>query len=127
MRIALTPPVQCSVCYQQKPEQEHVDMESAYDGPILDHDGARLSIDNIVMCEECVRAAVRLLPEQRVLGERVAVLEHELANTLEYVATVQGGMAKLQEALDAKLQAVLPAAPVRRPVRRGGGAVKVPV
>jgi hypothetical protein len=126
MRIALVPPVQCSVCYQQNPEQEHIDMESAYDGPILDMNGARLSIDNIVICETCIRAAVGLLPENRARDERIAVLEHELGNTLDYVAKVQTGMASLQDALDQKLNAVLPAAPKRKPVGRGG-AVKVPV
>jgi hypothetical protein len=125
MRIALIPPVQCSVCFQQKPAEEHVDMESAYDGPILDHDGARLSIDNIVLCSECVRAAARLLPEQRLLADRVAHLETVNRNTLDYVAKVQNGMNELREALDIKLENVQPAA-LKRPAGRGG-AVKVKV
>lgn len=127
MRIALVPPVQCSVCFQQNPQNEHVDMESSYDGPILDVSGARLSIDNIVVCEVCIRAAARLLPENRALDERVLLLENELRNTLDYVAKVQTGMSHLQDALDQKLNEVLPAAPLKRkPVGRGG-AVKVPV
>lgn len=100
-------------------------MESAYDGPILDHDGARLSIDNIVLCTECVRAAAKLLPENREYAERIAHLESVNRNTLDYVAKVQGSLGQLQEALDLKLEQVLPAAP-KRPVGRGG-AVKVKV
>lgn len=124
MRIAHFPPVQCSVCFQQNPEMLHVDMEAAYDGPVLDISGVRHSIDDIVICEDCVRAAAAQLPESREQEERYDHLAAQYANLLDYVALVQGGMSKMEEALDAKLQPLQP--PAKKPVARGG-AVKVKV
>lgn len=124
MRIAHIPPVQCSVCFQQKPDELHVDMEAAYDGPVLDVSGARHTIDDIVICEECVRAAARQLPEHREQQDRYDALAAQYANLLDYVALVQSGICKMQDALDTHLLPMQP--PTKRPVARGG-AVKVKV
>lgn len=101
MRVSHTPPAYCSGCFQSKPGMTHVDMDVAWDGPVISEkiatgDGqashmAAVSIDDLVLCEECVRAAAALIgmvdpdtqtaeleqlkESTRVLAERVRGLE----------------------------------------------------
>jgi hypothetical protein len=57
MRIAHTPPVACASCFAQYPDKVHVDFESTWDGPVINNDGTNYSVDDLVICEDCMRAA----------------------------------------------------------------------
>ncbi len=73
MRIANPNPVACSVCLQppsvHEPQRRHVDFEVAHEGPVVTRHGESVSaentvpipIDDLVICEDCLRAASSLL------------------------------------------------------------------
>lgn len=128
MRLTETPPVQCSVCFQQNPQMLHVDMDAAYDGPLLDISGARHSADDIIICEDCLRAATGLLPEATELRDAYEELYERYRQAVDYAAKVQAGIGNFEEALMLKLE---PSRRVtqtqgRRP-RATGGVGKVQV
>jgi hypothetical protein len=60
-------PPHCSSCYQAKPEEEHIDMGAATDGPVIpDHLSGAVGvvghvIDEIILCKTCVSEAARLV------------------------------------------------------------------
>lgn len=52
----------CSACHQQKIGMRHVDLEAYYDGPsIKQANGDYQSIDDLVICEDCLKNAARLI------------------------------------------------------------------
>lgn len=61
MRIANPNPVYCSSCFQQKPHDTHVDFEVAWDGPVISLDGLRMTIDDLVICKDCLISAAGLV------------------------------------------------------------------
>lgn len=124
MHLTDIPPVCCSVCFQQKPDDIHIDMDAAYDGPILDSEGTRFSIDDIIICEACARAAVELLPEARAKEQEVADLLSQYDALLSYSVRLGAGIKELEKAIQMQLKPLTPQQPGRRP---HGGAVKVKV
>jgi hypothetical protein len=63
---ATTPPVRCSSCFGAYPERRFVDFGAAWDGPVLGEPdgvvgGARMVIDDLVICEECLRSGAQVL------------------------------------------------------------------
>lgn len=87
-------PVVCAVCLQPPmafdPRPEYVDFGTAYDGPVIDDPnapGEKVYIDKIVVCDDCVRQAARLLgldnveryqQELEALGEQVIGLQEQV-------------------------------------------------
>lgn len=110
MRLAETLPVRCSACFGQKVGQLHVDFEAAWDGPILNDDGMRVSIDDLFICEECLRDAAALLPENAEVLTYVAELEQAVTRWEAYAERMQDANRKLVEVRDEK-----PAATARKP------------
>lgn len=103
----------CSACFQQEPSKVHVDFEVAWDGPtfkegIMGEGGevsnfVRSQIDDLVLCETCVAAALRLLPDPRdgeveAAEKRVSVAEEALGKQVVLSAS-------LADALDLKREA----------------------
>lgn len=61
IRLAEVGPTYCSSCFAQNPDKQHVDFGAYYDGPVLD--GAKQSqIDDLILCEDCLREAAGLIP-----------------------------------------------------------------
>lgn len=50
----------CSACLQSK-TVPHVDFDAVFDGPVLDMGGNPVSVDDLVVCQDCVRDAVTAL------------------------------------------------------------------
>jgi len=110
-QITLTerPPVACASCFGQYPQRRHVDFHSDYDGPTLPPDaenvagGKFLSIDDLIICEECLSAAAALvgLASADELKAEVADLRATAAELTEKYA---GAMAYIQQ-LEAEQQA----------------------
>ena len=66
IQIAQPAPAHCSGCFQQKPQQTHVDFGAAYDGPMVPAlEGATgvvgHSIDELILCEDCLTQAAKLI------------------------------------------------------------------
>lgn len=56
-----TPPF-CSSCFQQQFNKRHIDYSVAWDGGTLrDAGGTLITIDDLVLCEDCVRIGADVL------------------------------------------------------------------
>lgn len=78
MRLTDITPPYCSGCFGQY-HISHIDFESDWDGPIMNSDGLRVSIDELILCERCVRAAYELLPKEE--NKTIEKLENQLKET----------------------------------------------
>lgn len=55
-------PVYCSACFNQNPDARHIDFDAASDrGYGQRDDGLQVAMDDLVLCEGCVREAALLL------------------------------------------------------------------
>ena len=116
-------PTICSVCrqppstYLEGQVPEYVNMESAYDGPVvrISDNIPPVYVENIVICEGCVKAAARLLGMEDTgpLSEHVSGLE-AYADQLE--AEVKSKDAVISDLTHTV--GVLMDKPVKRPNRR---------
>lgn len=65
MKIADPRPAYCACCYQapaaSTPQKTFVDYEAAYDGPVIPGAGDPVAIDDMILCEDCVKSAARLV------------------------------------------------------------------
>ena len=100
IRFAEAPPAMCSSCFGQYPHRKHIDFGASWDGPVLQ--GAHpVSIDELILCETCVRAAAKLLrltdsPNARTLERQRAVIadqEEKLHRLAEYIETLNATIA----------------------------------
>ena len=100
-RIATVAPSACSACYGQYPDRVHVDFDAAWDGPVLDG-SVKVTIDDLVVCEDCLRDAIALLPDTdrdlalERLRERITELEAQKSSAEDHAE-------KLERALASKL------------------------
>jgi hypothetical protein len=94
-------PAYCASCYAQKPAQRHVDLEAAYDGPVLEG-SVRVAIDDLVLCEECLTEAANLIglvnPDETTAEldrarERLAQQDERLLAQSAYVAQLEAAVA----------------------------------
>lgn len=60
MRIASKNPPRCSVCFEQKPKEVHVDFNVAFDGPVIPGQPL-VSIDDLIVCKSCLKQAAKLI------------------------------------------------------------------
>jgi hypothetical protein len=102
MRLATRTPVRCSSCFGQNPESPHVDFESSYDGPPIDHTNPRAGhVDWVVICAACIEAAHSLLPEVRdAVGElrsRLADVTRERDEIGRYADKLEGAVTERPE------------------------------
>lgn len=103
MHIAHQTPVACSSCGGQYPDLQHVDFDAAWDGPVLSDDrGNHYPVDDLIVCEQCVRAAVALLPGQDTRDGEIVDLKDRLNRAIDYGVRLQDAMSKLQSALDVR-------------------------
>jgi hypothetical protein len=112
-RIADPKPVVCSVCLQppmvRDNELVYVDFEVFYDGPVVTRYGERAQdgqtvahpVDDMIICEECLRAGAALIgladseraeEELLRLNARIAELEKEIAAKDKAVADLEFSM-----------------------------------
>lgn len=98
------PPHVCSSCGGQYVERLHVDFGAAWDGPMIpsEHIAGHqpISVDDLIVCEECVRAAAELVgmaPRDDDTIERLTtdldVLGDRLAGAVQYIATLEQTLA----------------------------------
>jgi hypothetical protein len=114
MRRSETPPAMCSACFGQYPDRVHIDFESSWDGPLIeggtqDREGnvisrIPVSIDELVLCEECIAAAAAELGFSRDEAEKVKELRKQIrelkasnAGLTDYNAKLEGALAVKRE------------------------------
>jgi hypothetical protein len=88
IRLADVAPPACSSCYGAKPTERHVDFGAAYDGPVVplgDSDNVvglvGHSIDDLLICEECLSAAAALLGLRAQAGLEAQIEQLEAGNS----------------------------------------------
>lgn len=102
MRIAPQRPPYCSGCFQHK-EGEFIDFEAAYDGPVIPGSPASIPIDDLILCDDCVRRAAELLD---LHGEKATIeeLQQIVTDQQEEIAgkdkMLTGALATIEELVD---------------------------
>lgn len=109
------PPTVCSGCYAPgDPDKRYVDFESSWDGPVFQDkvatgDGGEVtnlavSIDELILCEECLTAAANalgfVLPDEQT--DKIGELEGQLDNLRDRVLERDQYAERLQAALALK-------------------------
>lgn len=119
MRLTEVPPAACSACFLAQPELRHVDFDVAWDGPMFpggvagadgEQAGVAVSIDDLILCENCLRAAAahvgmtdpaetaaeleQLREANRVLAEKHRGLEDYAAQLEQAVAAKPSAAAR---------------------------------
>jgi hypothetical protein len=137
VRIASPNPVCCAACYAQG-SGRHVDFEAATDGPIVVDEGGvartwaggTVSVDEIILCEACVRAAAELLAIEPTVMEAQAQELRDMAAQVELwrgrAAALRAAAAAWGEDLDGKAKAAPRKAPVMHgPIVRAAAVARV--
>lgn len=96
-KLAAAAPAYCSVCFGQYPDRRHVDFDAAWDGPVIDSgNGMKQAIDDLIMCENCVRRGAEILalddvaaPEMAALVEQVETLKALNEGQRKYIAQLE--------------------------------------
>lgn len=113
IHIAEPSPPYCSGCFAGRPDKTHVDLGAAWDGPVVEPlrnvagepDGdtgpqiagyAPHTIDDLILCEDCVRTAARLIGLEDAGRLRAQLAERDAA-----VERAQGQLAAMQGKVDA--------------------------
>ena len=111
IHIAEPAPPHCSGCFQQKPEQTHVDFGAAYDGPVVPALEGSVGvvghvIEDLILCEDCLGTAAALVGlgnaaaltaerDQLEAGNRE--LRAQLAGFKDYTAKLEAALAAKPE------------------------------
>ena len=107
-----TPPALCSSCFGQYPDRQHIDFEASWDGPVVEggvagEDGTVVSripvaIDELILCEECVREGARLLGMTDENSGELERLREQLRETREREAGLKAYVDQLEKTVAAK-------------------------
>lgn len=97
MKLANPNPSFCSSCFEQKPDAIHVDMESAWDGPVIDPgNGIKQVIDDLYVCRDCLISAYELLDEEGYQSH-IQALEEEIVYLRERNALMADRLNKARD------------------------------
>lgn len=97
MKLVEQTPAYCSSCFNQDPQSIHIDLDAAWDGPVVE--GAiKVTIDDLVLCANCVREAYGMLPEPGFEAEaefrrRIVELEAALETKNARIDTLTAAVA----------------------------------
>jgi hypothetical protein len=107
IRLAGTPPTRCSACFCQVPDRQHVDFGAAWDGPTFPGGDEVVgqvvtAIDDLIICEECLRAGAELLGLEdpgdvarhaRGTEQENEELREKLGGAMAYIAQLEAAAA----------------------------------
>jgi hypothetical protein len=116
MRLAHVTPPACSGCFQQKLTKRHVDFDVAYDGPsMMNPQGGHQPIDDLILCEDCLRTAGVLVGLGDVEAMEAEVAMHRSATDLaeSRADAAESRLAAMETALEVLRLNVQPAPPAQ--------------
>lgn len=97
----------CSSCFGQYLDRKHVDLEAYYDGPVmLGKDDNPVSIDDLILCEDCLKEAGALIglhpaedlkKENQELGETVEAKNEEIIALHELISDMERTLSKFTD------------------------------
>jgi hypothetical protein len=101
-KLADAPPAYCSSCFG-RPDGRYVDFEAAYDGPVVPGTPTPVPVDDLILCESCLREAFRLLDPDDLKAtirelEEVVQEQDEALNAKD--RTIQGAKATITELVE---------------------------
>lgn len=107
-------PMFCAACGSQDPKTRYVDFDAAWDGPVVNpEDGIKMQIDDLVVCENCLKEASRLVglvdPDQ--VSETLTRAQQDLIAKEHEIRDLQGYVSRLEAAVAAKPGARKPSPP----------------
>jgi hypothetical protein len=72
-------PIHCSACFNSQ-DIRHIDFDAACDRGYANEEAVQVVMDDLILCENCVRAGARLLgmEDEGVNTERISDLERKL-------------------------------------------------
>lgn len=112
MKLTNIPPAYCSSCFNQDPEALHVDMEAYWDGPVPEAKGDgydAVAIDDLVVCEACVREAASLLPEFIPAQAELEALKADYNALFDFAKKLQETNAEMAEVNSLRARVKTPA------------------
>lgn len=117
IRLAPKSPAYCAACFSPHPGERHIDFGAAYDGPMVPSlvNVAGLtaqSIDELIVCETCVKRAAALLGLGDVEAAEQGLDDARAATDVlhEQIAAYKDHIAQLEQvrASDERLASLLP-------------------
>lgn len=96
-----TPPY-CSSCFQQQFDKKHIDFSVAWDGGTLrDAGGTLITIDDLILCEDCVRLAANVLAHDpdAEMGKELKIAKERAADQRRLRKDAEAQVVALQEEL----------------------------
>jgi hypothetical protein len=102
IHIAEPNPPYCSSCFTQKPRSTHVDFGAFYDGPVIKSEEGLIlhQIDDLVICEQCLVIAGRLIGLGFVekVADELRKAESENDDLMEQIRGLKAYIEKREEA-----------------------------
>jgi hypothetical protein len=116
-------PIFCSACHNQDSSARHVDFDAACDrgyGSLEDNPDIKISMDDLVLCETCLRHGASLvgLVDADEQGARVESLERRLAEETRRCEQAVNYANRMEEALAARPEPIQVSRPRGRPPRQ---------
>jgi hypothetical protein len=107
IKLADTPPTHCASCFGQHPQRRHIDFGAYWDGPTFEDSevagGKVTAIDDLVICEECLRAAATELElTDDDTRRHVLEMEGQVEELRERLLGATDYIAKLEDAAEAR-------------------------
>lgn len=105
----------CASCYAQYTDKTYVDLDAAYDGPVIEGgvvgpDGdvvnkIPVSIDDLVLCEDCLREAGSFIGLTDTDADKIAELQQIRQQQAEEILGLKQYVKKLEDAVASKPEA----------------------
>lgn len=118
-------PQYCSSCMNQNPNVRHIDFEAACDRGWYGGDPAlRVTMDDLVICEDCLKAAATLLewmPTKEAI-DRITNLEHRVGEEAKRADKAEAYAERMEDAFKHRPNQLKVSPPRKRgrPVAVGG-------
>lgn len=91
----------CSSCFNQQPELRHVDFKAACDRGYGNDEAIKIAMDDLILCENCVKEACMVLgiEDSHTLKAKVLNLQRRLDRTEKAQRQAQRYADTMEEAL----------------------------
>lgn len=98
----------CSACFNQDNKKRHVDFDAACDRGYGNDEVTKITMDELVLCEDCIRAGGELvgLVIGDVLETEVEALKRKLEDETKLRKQAQNYADRLEDAFDSRSQPV---------------------
>jgi hypothetical protein len=99
-------PMYCAACFNQRPELRHIDFDAATDRGYGAEEATRVAMDDLILCENCVREGARLLSMVDRDDQTIATLQRKLDVAEKAKRQAQNYADTMEEALSKRPEKV---------------------